>query len=622
MTGGGSLVVESHASNLGEENQRFTLQVFLVAVFSAIGGFLFGYDTGIVSGAMVFIREDFSLNHTWQELIISITILGAWIFSLIAANLASAYGRKRVVYAASIIFAIGSIIMCSAWERWSLLIGRFVVGAGVGLSSMVIPMFIAEMAPSRIRGSLVTTNNLFIAGGQAFAAILAGAFGMIPGSAGWRLMLGVAAIPSAIQFIGFLFIPESPRWLVSKARDEDARDSLKRIRGPDADIDKELEGIKRLHDADATGNQSEGFFRILNKVLKDGHLRQALLMGCLLQMVQQLTGINTVMYYAATIIQSSGVNDKKTAVWLAAAIAGVFFIVNFLGIYLVEKIGRRQLTLYSLAGVIVSLAILAIGFQVVDNSSPAIARLDNFSSDSTANWTDVSPANWTTSSAVSNLTIAAADNCSVIQSTCAACNANEKCGFCFNRHNVTRDNYCLSLPPDESKSHEPSETSTNAACDGDGTMVWAPSWCPSPHSWLVLFGLCAYVLTFGPGMGPMPWTINSELYPLWCRSVCYSIATAVNWFFNLLISLTFLTLTRVITKPGVFWLYAGLGFVGFFILLFFLPETKGRSLEADIGVLLDEQEELSRQRVSSFTQGIRARSPFGYHHRDDNNNTL
>ena len=184
MAVGGMILSESSPDQ--DDNQKFTRQVFLVAVFSAIGGFLFGYDTGIVSGAMVFIREDLDLNDEWQELVISITILGAWIFSLIAANLASAYGRKRVVYAASIIFAIGSIIMCSAWERWSLLIGRFVVGAGVGLSSMVIPMFIAEMAPSRIRGSLVTTNNLFIAGGQAVAAILAGLFGMIHGSAGWR----------------------------------------------------------------------------------------------------------------------------------------------------------------------------------------------------------------------------------------------------------------------------------------------------------------------------------------------------------------------------------------------------------------------------------------------------
>ena len=184
MAVGGMILSESSPDQ--DDNQKFTRQVFLVAVFSAIGGFLFGYDTGIVSGAMVFIREDLDLNDEWQELVISITILGAWMFSLVAGTLASAYGRKRVVYAASITFTIGSVIMAAALDRWSLLVGRFTVGAAIGLASMVIPMFIAEMAPARVRGSLVTTNNLFIAGGQAVAAILAGLFGMIHGSAGWR----------------------------------------------------------------------------------------------------------------------------------------------------------------------------------------------------------------------------------------------------------------------------------------------------------------------------------------------------------------------------------------------------------------------------------------------------
>lgn len=184
MAVGGMIITD--ATDADDENQKFTRQVLLVAVFSALGGFLFGYDTGIVSGAMVYIKDDLDLNDEWQEGVISITILGAWIFSLVAGPLASTYGRKKVVYAASMIFTLGSIEMAAAWDRWSLLFGRFVVGAAIGLASMVIPMFIAEMAPARIRGSLVTTNNLFIAGGQAVAAILAGLFGLIQGSAGWR----------------------------------------------------------------------------------------------------------------------------------------------------------------------------------------------------------------------------------------------------------------------------------------------------------------------------------------------------------------------------------------------------------------------------------------------------
>ena len=401
-------------------------------------------------------------------------------------------------------------------------------------------------------------------------------------------MLGIAALPAAIQFVGFLFMPESPRWLVSKGRDVEAKLVLRRVRGPDALIEQEFDSIKNSNDS--TSNQGDGFFSILKKVMKDSHLRRALIMGCLLQTVQQLTGINTVMYYAATIIQLSGVYDKQTAVWMAASTAILNFFINFLGVYLVEKIGRRKLTLFSLAGVIVSLAVLAIGFKVLDDTSPAI----------------VPPLNDTT--LMNNST------CRDIQSSCSACNQDDSCGFCFRANNKTGENYCYSLLKGETKSG--STASDIGMCD-EGMLesstdyVWAPNWCPSPHSWLVLLGLCLYLLTFGPGMGPMPWTINAELYPLWCRSVCFSISTAFNWFFNLLISLTFLTLTRVITKSGAFWLYAGFGVVGFFVFLFFLPETKGRSLESDIGVLLDQQEALSRSRASSITEAIRRKSSFG-----------
>lgn len=268
-------------------------------------------------------------------------------------------------------------------------------------------------------------------------------------------MLGLAAIPAIIQFLGFLFIPESPRWLLGQNRDIQAMDVLQRIRGPEADIWPEYQSIKDGCKVEP-GN-------ILD-VLRDKYLRQALLCGSMLQIIQQLTGINTVMYYSATIIQMSGVYDKSSAIWMSALTAMINFLSNFLGVYLVERIGRRPLTLASLAGVVVSLGILAIGFQL-------------------------------------------------------------------------------------------------------------------GASWMTLVGLCIYLFFFAPGMGPMPWTINSELYPLWCRSACFSATTSFNWFFNMLVSMTFLSLTRAITKHGVFWLYATFGTLGFIFFYFMLPETKGKSME-------------------------------------------
>lgn len=564
---------------LDASNQPFTRLVLRVAILSAIGGFLFGYDTGIVSGAMIFMKKDLDLNYEWQEYVVSITILGAWIFSMVAGPLARSYGRKKVVFFASTIFTIGSFVMAGAWERWSMLIGRFIVGAAIGLASMIVPMFIAEMAPARLRGSLVTTNNLFIAGGQAFAAIIAGLFGMIHGSAGWRLMLGAAALPAIFQFVGFLTVPESPRWLMQVGKEQEARDALQLIRGPDSIIEKEFEGIKNTcSGVSKTGTDEEyptATFAIIKRVLQDRHLRKALLVGCMLQTVQQLTGINTVMYYSATIIKMSGVHDDNMAVWMAAATAVLNFLVNFIGIYLVERIGRRWLTLGSLMGVILSLVILAIGFQVLDRTSPDL-------------------------DAYKNTSINVTSHCFTKYSTCSECTFDKECVYCYDESDE-KINYCLPIVGEKGAGSTSSADQTEcsaAARKKFKSRVIAEDWCPSPYSWLTLFGLCVYLFFFGPGLGPMPWTINSELFPLWCRSTCYSITTAFNWLFNMLVSLTFLTLTNVLTKPGAFWLYSGFGVAGLIFFLFFLPETKGRSLESDIGTLLDKQEEDARRKAS------------------------
>lgn len=603
MVAGGGIISDASQDEIDAINQPFTKLVARVAALAAIGGFLFGYDTGIVSGAMIYMEESLDLDDIWKEIVVSITILGAWMFSMIAGPLATRYGRKKVVFIASAIFTVGSFVMAFAQEKYSMSLGRFIVGAGIGLASMIVPMFIAEMAPSRYRGSLVTTNNLFIAGGQAVASIVAGLLGYIEGDLSWRLMLGLAAVPAILQFIGFLTVPESPRWLVQVGRQDEARCALQLLRGPESIIDKEFEGIKNTCDnsnkADGEEDHPTSTFAIIGAVMRDKHLRMALIVGCLLQTVQQLTGINTVMYYTATIIKMSGVHDKSEAVWMASATANMNFLVNFLGIYLVERLGRRWLTLTSLMGVIVSLAVLAVGFQILDNTSPVLKSNANTSLTSQCYNTGE-------------------------YDTCSKCVFDPQCVYCYDESDWENVNHCLRIDPSSTKGMSKSTSEVGTACDKDSLSknkkrVLAEDWCPSPHSWLVLFGLCLYLFCFGPGLGPMPWTINSELFPLWCRSTCYSITTAFNWLFNLLVSLTFLSLTRVITKAGVFWLYTAFGVVGLVFFLFFLPETKGRSLESDIGALLDKQEQMSKRRASeTFSRAGRRLSSVVSKKRSDN----
>jgi SP family myo-inositol transporter-like MFS transporter 13 len=298
-----------------------------------------------------------------------------------------------------------------------------------------------------------------------------------------------------------------------------------------------------------TEDASSGFWRVLSDVVKDKYLRRALLVGCLLQATQQLTGINTVMYYSATIIQMSGVGDKTQAVWMASVTALVNFLTTFIGVYVVDKTGRRSLTLFSLAGVICSLLLLAAGFKIEAMYSPRIGS------------TSLNPVD---------------SECALL-STCNACTESASCGFCYPKGVLTNGS-CLAVDPDS-----PFSFSSTGICSSNvssfSDYTWSAEVCPADYSFIVLAGLCLYLLTFGPGMGPMPWTINSEIYPLWARTTCVSITTSMSWLFNMLISLTFLTLVRILTKEGSFTLYALFGLIGFILLYIYLPETKGKNLE-------------------------------------------
>ena len=167
-----------------------TFFIYVVSILSALGGFLFGYDTGVVSGALVFIKDEFDLDPWWQEFIVSATILSAWIFSMIAGYVTDNWGRKPVIIIASIVFTIGSILLGISWSKYILLLGRLIVGAAIGLASMTVPMYIAEVAPVSVRGKLVTVNNCFITGGQFVASIVAGTFSFDTKN-GWRYNLVV-----------------------------------------------------------------------------------------------------------------------------------------------------------------------------------------------------------------------------------------------------------------------------------------------------------------------------------------------------------------------------------------------------------------------------------------------
>lgn len=535
--------------------------VVFLTCFATIGGFLFGYDTGIVSGALLLIGDVFSLSTVWKEAIVSATIGAAAFFALVAGILTDAFGRKVVVMLASFVFTVGAVVMAVSNDKVVLLVGRLIVGMGIGFASMSVPVYVAEAAPPTIRGALVTLNQLFITIGILISSVVAGAFSTDKEN-GWRYMLGLAGIPSIIQFIGFFFLPESPRWLMAKGREEDARKALMKIRETD-DVQTEFDQIKSSVE-DESSQQQGNAFQTLGLMFKTQPVRRALAIGCLLQFFQQLCGINTVIYYSASILRMAGFPSQQ-AIWLVCVPNAVNMLCTFIGIYLVEKSGRKLLTLISFVGVIIALVVLAVGFQLSVKNSPDIFIIEQYN-DTTC----------------SNITV------------CNDCITNSRCGYCFEKGNVSSGS-CLPTMEKHTERYANPDFNASFRCDeanydmDSPKYTWADNFCPTDYSWMAILGLALFVIGFAPGLGPMPWTINSEIYPTWARSTGTSLATAVNWIANLIVSMTFLSLLEAMTTYGTFYLFGGISLIGLITIAAILPETKNKTLEEVQELFMSEE---------------------------------
>ncbi|KAK2842679.1 hypothetical protein Q5P01_012879 [Channa striata] len=520
--------------------------VYVLAFFSALGGFLFGYDTGVVSGAMLLLKKEMNLNALWQELLVSSTVGAAALSALAGGSLNGWLGRRVCILVASFIFSVGGITLSVAPDKVVLLVGRIIVGLGIGIASMTVPVYIAEVSPPQLRGQLVTINSLFITGGQFIASVVDGAFSYLRHN-GWRYMLGLSIIPAVLQFIGFVFLPESPRWLLQKGRGQEARQVLTQIRGEQS-VDEEYDTIRTSIEEEE--KEAGGESLVIWRILSHGPTRRALVVGCGLQMFQQLSGINTVMYYSATILQMGGVRDDKQAIWLAAATSATNFAFTWVGVWLVERVGRRKLTLGSLLGTGLSLTLLAVGFLLSAQNSPPVTFHPADSQNSTCR----------------------------LYGSCEHCMLDPDCGFCY-RENGTSvyDSSCV--PVNQGSTDHAAWGRCSNQTEAAGSPLWAYNYCPTSYSWIVLLGLILYLAFFAPGMGSMPWTVNSEIYPLWARSTGNACSAGVNWIFNVLVSLTFLHVAEFLTYYGAFFLYTGLVVLGLLFVLGCLPETQGLQLE-------------------------------------------
>ncbi len=431
------------------------LFVYLATAVAALGGMLFGYDIGVISGAILFVKKDFSLSPGLEEIVVSSVLLGSLIGAIAGGVLADRWGRRRLLIITAIVFGLGAIGAALSPDTALLIVARVIAGIAIGVASFVAPLYISEIAPVAIRGKLVSVNQVALTSGIVISYLIDYAFA---DAHAWRWMFALAVVPAAAFGIGLLFIPESPRWLVGRGLADKARAVLNRIRAPDQ-VEAELGEIQ--HSAQ---QQKANWKELLSPVL-----RPAMIVGVGLAVAQQITGINTVIYYAPTIFKFAGLSSASVAILASVGVGIVNVILTIVAMQLIDRVGRRPLLLVSLAGMSLSLIVLGLAFR--------LPRLS-------------------------------------------------------------------------------------------GSL-----------GWIAVTSLMLYVGSFAVGLGPVFWLILSEIYPLRIRGRAMSVGTVANWGANLIVALSFLTLTQVMGKSATFWLY-GIVSIGAWLFAFFLvPETKGKTLE-------------------------------------------
>ncbi|MEU9469692.1 sugar porter family MFS transporter [Streptomyces avermitilis] len=330
----------------GTANTRMARSVTAIAAVGSLGGLLFGYDTGIISGALPAITSAFDLGVQAQQVLTSAIIVGAIIGALISGRAAERFGRRLTVMGAAGIFAIGATAAALAPDLWTLGAARLVLGLAVGLAAQAVPLYVAEIAPPARRGGLVVVFQLAITIG-ILAAYLTGY--LIDDS--WRWMFGLGTVPALLLLAGMFQLPESPRWLFTHQGKQAARDVLTQLRNDTQVVNRELDDLRVIPASGPLGLAA----------LRGRRLRPALIAGIGLGVASQVTGINAIIYYAPTILQDSGFGHSA-AMLTTVGVGVVNFLMVALGLWLVDRIGRRRLLLALLPGAVVFLAVMAAVF--------------------------------------------------------------------------------------------------------------------------------------------------------------------------------------------------------------------------------------------------------------------
>jgi MFS transporter, SP family, galactose:H+ symporter len=457
----------------GKQNKSL---VYVIAGIAATGGLLFGFDTGVISGALPFLKQSWNLPSDEVEWITTAALVGAVLGAALSGRLTDIYGRKKIILVTSIIFGIGSIMTGAADSPNFLAWGRIVLGVAIGISSFTVPLYIAEISPTKIRGAVVSSFQLMITIGIVASYFSDLAFADEANPYSWRWMFYVGVFPALILFVGMYFLPETPRFLIGIGKEEEGRKVLQKLEEP-AFVEEAISKIKEDIERD---KDSVGWSELFKPWLKT-----SLFIAIGIMFVQQFVGINTVIYYAPTIFLIAGFQGAKAAIAATVSVGIVNVLSTVLSMALIDKLGRRKLYFIGLVGMSIALIALASSFLLKDTLGDSL-------------------------------------------------------------------------------------------------------------KWMTVGAVLIYIVFFAISLGPLGWLLISEIFPLKVRGIGMSIGSLANWLFNAIVTFTFLKLAWAFTAPGMeiqngietdpnpagaFFVYAAVAIIGIFWGYYYIPETRGHSLE-------------------------------------------
>ncbi|WMV14747.1 hypothetical protein MTR67_008132 [Solanum verrucosum] len=469
------------------EGQSFTkINKYACAcsIVASMISIIFGYDTGVMSGAMIFVKKEFNISDAKTEVLAGILNLCALVGSPSAGRTSDYIGRRYTIVIASVIFLLGSVVMGYGPSYAVLLVGRCIAGVGVGFALMIAPVYSAEVSSPSTRGFLTSLPEVGISIGILLGYLSNYIFSGLPLRLGWRIMLGIAAIPSLFLAICTLRMPESPRWLIMKGRLGEAKEIMYKVSNDPEEAELRLREIKRaigidencdddsVRIPDSVKSQGEGIWKeLLLKPTKS--LRWILITGIGIHFFEHATGIEAVILYSHKIFAKAGVHDHKHQILATCGVGLTKFSFIVLSTILIDRVGRRKLVLTSVSGMIVALTGLGTFLTLAEQSG--------------------------------------------------------------------------------------------------GKLIWTLV--------LSIITTYSYVAFFNVGLAPVTWVYTAEIFPLRYRGLGVGIGVAVNRLMNATVSMTFLSMMSAMTIAGTFFMFAGISIIALIFFYYFLPETKGKSLE-------------------------------------------